>query len=81
MFIQSFHLQVCLHSVHPPYSAGGGGVEPPTKFSKRGLDRTSTFRGGLLGQRGVTFFRGGCNFHQKNKLKSEIFYDKKVYKQ
>ena len=23
------------HSVHPPLSAGGG-VEPPTKFSKRG---------------------------------------------
>ena len=39
---------------------GGGGVELPTKFSKRWeLDRTSTFRGGLLGKRGVTFFRGG----------------------
>ena len=38
---------------------GGGGVEPPTKFSKRWeLDRTSTSRGGLLGKRGVTFFRG-----------------------
>ena len=23
----------------------------------------------------------GCNFHIKNKLKSEIFNDKKVYKQ
>ena len=44
--------------MHPPVSAGG--VEPSTKFSKRrGLDRTSAFRGGLLGKRGVTFFKGG----------------------
>ena len=58
---------------------GGGGVETPTKFSKRGggLDKTSTFRGMLLGERRVTFFSGGgCNF-QKKKLKSEIFNDKK----
>ena len=62
----------------PPYSAGAeGGVESPTKVSKRWLDRTSTFRGGLLGKRGVTLFRVGCNFHIKNKIKSEIFNDKK----
>ena len=43
-----------------PFCRGRGRVEPPTKFSKRlGLDRTSTFRGGLLGKRGATFFRGG----------------------
>ena len=34
-----------------------------------GFDRTSTFRGDLLGKRGVTLFgwgRGaGCNFHIK----------------
>ena len=35
-------------------------AEPPTKFSKRGrLDRTSTFRGGLLRKRGGDFFKGG----------------------
>ena len=28
---------------------------------------------------GVTFFRG-CNFYMKNKLKSEIFNGKKIYK-
>ena len=28
-------------SVYPPLSAGGGGIEPPTKFSKK--------RGGLTG--------------------------------
>ena len=56
---------------------GGGerGVEPPTKFSKRGggrgLDRTSsTLVGGLLEKRGVTFFRGGgVAILQKNKQK------------
>ena len=43
--------------------------------------RTSTFRGGSW-ERGGDFFQGrGCNFHIKNKLKSEIFNDKKVYKQ
>ena len=58
----------------PPPSAGGGGNEPPTKFSKRR---------GVAGKEGVTFFRGGgsCNFHIKNKLKSGILNDKKVYKQ
>ena len=57
----------------------GGGVEPPTKFSNRGLDRTSIFRGGLLG--GDFFQGGGCNFYMKNKLNSEIFNGKKVCKQ
>ena len=60
----------------PPLFAEGGGVEPPTKFEKGGLDRTSTFRGGLLGKRGVTFFRGG-GVQLSHKLKSEIFNDKK----
>ena len=46
-------------SIHPLHAhtlsadgEGGGAVEPATKFSKRGLDNTSTFRGGLLGIRG-----------------------------
>ena len=46
-------------------------VEPPTKFSKRGALTGSQFL------EGVTFFQGDCNFHIKNKLKSEIFNDKK----
>ena len=29
----------------------------------------------------MTFFRGSCSCYIKNKLKSEIFNDKKVYKQ
>ena len=40
----------------------GGVVNPTTKFSNRGLvDRTSSFKGGLLGKR-VTFFRGVAVF-------------------
>ena len=56
----------------------GRGVEPPTKFSKKGggLDRASTFRGGDFSQVG-----GGVATLTKNKWKSEIFNDKKVYKQ
>ena len=64
------------HSVHPPLSDGGR-VEPPTKFSKRGgLTGPQLLEGGCW-ERGGDFFQGGCNFHIKNKLKSEIFNDKK----
>ena len=61
---------------------GGGGVEPPTNFSKRsGLEKTLIFRGGLVKRKGVTFLRGGvggeAQFYVKNKIKSEIFNDKK----
>ena len=61
------------HSVHltpPPHSTGG--VEPPTKFLK-----TAGLTGPLGRKRGVTFFRGGCNFYKKI-IKSEIFNEKKV---
>ena len=66
----------CTHSVHPPLSAGGGG-KPPTKFSKRGGLTGPTLLEGGCWERGGDFFQGGCNFHIKNKLKSEIFNDKK----
>ena len=52
---------------------GGGGVELPTKFSKEGLGKSSTFTGGLLEKRGGDFVQGGLQFLHKNKLKSEIF--------
>ena len=46
-------------------------------FKKGGLDRTSTLRGRLLEKRD-NFFQGGVAILQKkNKLKSEIFNDKK----
>ena len=39
---------------------------PPNKFSKKwGLDRTSTFRGGLLGKRGWYFSGGRLHFSHK----------------
>ena len=56
---------------------GGGGVGPPTKLSKRWSLKGPQLLEGVSGKEGVTFFRGGCNFHIKNKLKSEIFNDKK----
>ena len=57
-------------------------VEPPAKFSKsRGLESVSIFRGVLLEKRGWLFHGEGggegCNFYIKNKLKSEIFNNKK----
>ena len=78
--------QACLwsvvyHSVHPtPFCWGEGGWTSNQIFKKGGLDRNSTFRGGLLGKRGQ-LFSGGLQFSYKNKLKSEIYNDKKVYKQ
>ena len=45
-----------------PLSAGGeggGGVEPPTKFSKRGLGQFVDLRRGFTRRRGVVFLRGG----------------------
>ena len=56
------------------------GVEHPTKFSKMGgLGRISVFRAGLPGKRGwLISGRGeGYSFYIKNKLKPEIFNDKK----
>ena len=68
----------CCHSVHPPFFAGGGGeVETPIHFSKGRLDRTSIFIEGVAGKEGGDFFRDNCNFYIKNKLKPEIFNDKK----
>ena len=47
-------------------SAGGGGVEPPTKFSKKGggLTGPQILDGGCW-ERGADFFQGGCNFRIK----------------
>ena len=74
------------HTVHspPPFcflvSTGvgeGGGVEPPTKFSERGGLTGPPLLVVVTGKEGSDFFQGGCAFHIKNKLKSEIFDDKK----
>ena len=59
----------------PPFFAGG--VEPPTKFSKRGGLTGPQLLEGVAGKEGVTLIRRGLQFSHKNKLKSEIFNDKK----
>ena len=49
--------------------------EPSTKFSKRrGLTGSQRV---VAGKDRGDFFQGGCSFYIKNKLKSEIFNDKK----
>ena len=60
----------------PPPFLLGRGVEPPTKFSKRGSFTGPQLLEGVAGKEGgVTFFRGGGGYI--NNLKSEIFNDKK----
>ena len=70
------------HSVHPPPSLmSTGGIEPPTKFSKREglvlLGPQFLEAPGLVGKKGGELFQGGCNFYIKSKLKYEVFNDKK----
>ena len=63
--------------MHHPFLLGGG-VEPPTKFSKKkggGLTGPQLLEGGCW-ERGGEFFQRGCNFHTK-KIKCEIFNYKK----
>ena len=89
--LKSLQQNLCIfqlkHNVQPPILVPffyWWGDDPPTKFSKWGgggrLDRIHIFGGELLGLRGVTFFRGGLQFYLKNKLKSEIFNNKKKVK-
>ena len=61
--------------MHPP-SLSAEGVEPPAQFSKRGPYRTSIFKEGRW-ERGDDLFQRGLQFLHKNKLKSELFNDKK----
>ena len=57
---------------------GGGGWASNQVFKKGGLTGSQLSEGDGRERGGVTFFQGGCNFHIKiNKLKSEIFNDKK----
>ena len=81
---------MCTHT--PPFFAGRGGGE-----GGRGWTSYEIFKkeGGLTGsqlseraccKRGGNLFQeggggGGSNFYKKTQLKSEIFKDKKVYRQ
>ena len=69
--------------MHSPLSAGGGEVESPTKFSKKGgLTGPQLLEEGCW-ERGDDFFQGGVGVgglqfsHTKSTLKSEIFNNKK----
>ena len=56
------------------------GIEPSTKFSKRKGLTGSQFSGSqrvVAGKDRGDFFKGGSSFCIKNKLKSEVFDDKK----
>ena len=55
---------------------GGGRLSLQHNLKKRGLYRTSIFRGGCL-KRGGDFFQGKGVQLSHNKLKSQIFNDKK----
>ena len=63
----------------PPPPLCWGGVEPPIKFSKKGGGGLTGYQllEGVAGKEGVIFFKWGCSFFIKNKLKFEIFNDKK----
>ena len=61
----------------PPFFQGEEEVEPPTKFSKGAGLTGSQLLEGIAGKEGGDLFQGGCNFHIKNKLKSQIINDKK----
>ena len=55
-----------------------GGSASDQIFRKGDIDRISVLRGGCS-KRGGWVFSGGCSFHIKIKLKSEIFSDKKNF--
>ena len=58
-----------------PFCRGGRGWDPNQVFKKGGLTGPQLLEG-VAGKEGVTFSRGVAIF-TKNKLKSEIFNDKK----
>ena len=68
--------------MHPPLlSAGGEGVEYPSKFFKKGegLGQDLNFERGVAGKEVVTF-SGEVQFLQKKILNLKYLTTKKVYK-
>ena len=68
------------HSVHPYVSAREWLTSHQT-FKKGGLTGPKFLDVGCWEKGGGVFLQGRLQFYIKNKLKSEIFNDKKVYKQ
>ena len=74
--IQILFITHSLHSLSSSAGDGGGeGLNLQPDFQKGGVDRTSTFRRGLLRKRGWLISEGELQFSHK-KIKSEIFNDK-----
>ena len=48
-----------------PFCWGGGGVEPPTKYSKRGGLTRPQLLEGVAGKEGGDFFQGELQFLHK----------------
>ena len=68
---KTYHQKFCT-----PLSVGG--VEPPTKFSKKGVCLTGPqLWAEVAGKEGVTLFREGCNFYKKMNLNLKYFTTKK----
>ena len=62
----------------PPFLQGERGWASNQIFKKWGEGLTGPqLLEGVAGKEEGYFFQGGCNCHIKNKLKSEIFNDKK----
>ena len=53
------HINIVCSPPPASFCRGGGGLNLLPIFQKGGFDRTSAFRGGLLGKSGVTFSKGG----------------------
>ena len=68
-----------MHPPHPQPPFLQGGVSLQQNFQKGGGPAEPQLLEGAAGKERVpNFFQGGgCNFHTKNKLKPEIFSDKK----
>ena len=64
--------------MHPPFLLWG--IEPPTKFSKRGAWQDLNFEKGVAGKGGGNFFRRGVAIFEKE-ITENIKYlmTKKVY--
>ena len=65
-----------IHSQCAPLLSAGGWAFNTNFKNGGGLTRSQLLEG-VCWERGGNFFQGGCNFDIKNKLKSEIFNDKK----
>ena len=83
LIVQRFSQKLLLDSIvcTTPFLLGGWTSNQIFKKGGAGLTGPQLLER-VAGKEGWLFSWGwGCNFHIKNKLKSEIFNDKKVYKQ